>query len=700
MRAPLRKRLQPPALPAIFLPDGTPVSAFELVGDSKLLTDGSVANEGAEWDAFPAARIESSAGIVTFDLERPTELHTAWIQADANDTYAIFGSLDGNSFSKIGVLPRVEGQLGLRSRAADLGGSAARFVSFGEARGDGSFSIAEIQLFCRTPVPFPPRLNVVSAPLAGAAEPLGWNDTTSARFELALALAALLVVGKGAWLAAPAGGERRRTARDGLLALLGVLSVFAYVNFGAFHFPSFVHTWDMYHYFVGAKYFRELEYERLYECTAVADAEIGLRRRVELRTMTDLRNNAPMPAGEILAHPEDCKAHFSDARWNDFKNDLEFFRSHMSAKRWEDVQTDHGFNATPVWAIAGSLLANTGPASNIRITVLATLDCALMLAMAALIGWSFGWRILCVALIVYATNFPSRWYWTGGSLLRYDWIFWAVAGVCLVKKEREVLGGFAIGYAALLRIFPGFLLLGPLLACAQHLVKTRTLDRHHGRVLAGAALAVVLLVPLSMTLATGPEIYPRFLANTAKHASTPLTNHMGLRTVLSYRPSEVGRRLRSDRLADPWSEWKTARANAFHRSRWVFAALVLGVLLLLTRAVRDREPWVALALGATSIAFVAELTCYYYAFVIVVALLAYRRGGVAPVLLATTAATQMIAACGWWTDEQYVAMSVVTLAGLGAILAWFAVAPERVLGYPVQSPLLGRGAGRTCAGRQ
>ena len=33
-----------------------------------------------------------------------------------------------------------------------------------------------------------------------------------------------------------------------------------------------------------------------------------------------------------------------------------------------------------------------------------------------------------VALLVFATNFPSRFYWTGGSFLRWDWLFYLVAG--------------------------------------------------------------------------------------------------------------------------------------------------------------------------------------------------------------------------------------------------------------------------------
>ena len=61
--------------------------------------------------------------------------------------------------------------------------------------------------------------------------------------------------------------------------------------------------------------------------------------------------------------------------------------------------------------------------------------------------WAFGWRTTCVALAVFATNFPSRFYWTGGAFLRWDWLFYFVGGVCLVKKERPMLGGFFLGYS-------------------------------------------------------------------------------------------------------------------------------------------------------------------------------------------------------------------------------------------------------------
>src|SRR6185503_1213065 len=152
----------------------------------------------------------------------------------------------------------------------------------------------------------------------------------------------------------PAGHVRRQ-----LLVLVGVLSFLAYFNFGAFHFGNYTHYWDTYHYYVGSKYFKEMSFDRLYDCASVADSEDpSLRRRVELRKIMNLRTNVLGSTTEILAHPELCKAPFTPERWQMFKKDIEYFRNRHGVKRWEEAQTDHGYNATPVWNIVGSTVAN------------------------------------------------------------------------------------------------------------------------------------------------------------------------------------------------------------------------------------------------------------------------------------------------------------------------------------------------------
>jgi len=58
------------------------------------------------------------------------------------------------------------------------------------------------------------------------------------------------------------------------------------------------------------------------------------------------------------------------------------------------------------------------------VLLLDAIDALLITAMALLMWWAFGWRTVSVALLVLATNFPSRWDWIGGSFLRFDWLFW------------------------------------------------------------------------------------------------------------------------------------------------------------------------------------------------------------------------------------------------------------------------------------
>ena len=56
----------------------------------------------------------------------------------------------------------------------------------------------------------------------------------------------------------------RPRRRVELLFLL--VAVATYFNFGAFHFGKFVHNWDTFHYYVGAKYFSELRYDGFVGC--------------------------------------------------------------------------------------------------------------------------------------------------------------------------------------------------------------------------------------------------------------------------------------------------------------------------------------------------------------------------------------------------------------------------------------------------
>jgi hypothetical protein len=659
-----------------------PSAWLDIAGAVERATDGQIAPEGAQWNAPVAVVLTTGAATLTWDLGRVVTARAAWIQADANDAYTVWGSIDGRDFRVLGQIDPVAGH-GLRARKLALGAAPIRFLRFGEGRGDDLYSLSEIALYCQLPTPFPPAMAVVDAPPATVARTIFtyWNDTSSARWELALAVAGLFLLEWGRRLRRDGRPHAHAKLRDRLLASVGLVAALTYVNFGCFHFGSFIHDHEWTHYYLGSKYSAELSYDRLYECLSIADVEAGLRRRVELRKLRNLRTNNIETTAEILAHPDRCTSHFSADRWEAFKRDAAFFRARQSAQRWDRIQVDHGYNATPVWNAVGRALASLSSASDGQLYALALLDPLYLLATIAVIWWAFGWRVLSVALLVFATNFPSRFYWTGGAFLRWDWLFYVVAGLCCLRKQRPALAGAALASAALLRVFPVFAFAGPILAAAWRLREKGSLEPTQRRLFAGAAGATVLLVTLSLPLSGGLRGYRDFLANTRKHESTYMTNNMGLQTVLSWRPSQVGRVLNDERQLEPWAPVKEARQIAFRQLRPLYVVLVVGFLALLALAVRRQETWVAAALSLATIAVAVELTSYYYAFLLGVALLSEKREEVGRWLLGLTIFTGVIAwaplrGMSTWFDEQYTAMAAGSVAVLTAIVWCFCCAPR------------------------
>jgi len=659
-----------------------PIGWQDIQGDKALVTNGEVTQEGAIWNASQAVVLDSAVASLAYDLGTEMPIAAVHIQADANDVYPISGSLDGRSWKLLGQLEIAEGVHGLRSRSLNLGGVRTRYLRITEPTGDSSFSISEFQAFCRLPDVFPPALKEVKASTQKSIES-GWNDVSSRQWEMVLACLVLSLLWWGRILRQEGRPNHAKKLRDGLLVVVLLVSSATYLNFFSFHFGNFIHGWDTFHYYVGSKYFKEMGYSRLYECVAVADSEDPRWvRRVELRKLTNLRTNALETTKQILAHPEECTKHFTPARWQEFKRDNEYFRGRETPKRWDETSTDHGYNATPVWNMLGSILANTAPASRTHLLLLNLIDPLYYLGMILLSIWAFGWRVTAVAMAVFATNFASRFYWTGGAFLRWDWLFFTAATVCFLKKKMPIAAGLSLGYAALLRVFPGFLVVGPVLGFGMHLYQSRRvfpltdLSKFYLRFFLGGILAVAVLVPASFSTSHGIESYKEFVKNSIKHKETPLTNYMGLRTVIAYRPDEVGRLMRDNNKPDPWASWKKARIDGYHNAFPLYVAIALGFLVLIALATRKAEPWMAAALGITFIPIAAELTCYYYAFIIGIAYLHEKNEDVGIILLALTAASEFISLAPirympGWIDEQYTWISLATLIAFGLIVWWF-----------------------------
>lgn len=645
------------------------ITATGIGGDTRLVNDGRLAIEGSAWNHLLALTLPTTDSELAFDLGRVEQLQYLLLQGDANDVYSLEASEDGRVYRQIWQIPIKHGKHGLRSRTIRLTAPIrARFLRLQALEGDKSYSVAEFRAYCRKPTPWPPPSILISNLVAKkhAGTSIFWRPVVINSVKAGLAVMAFLLVAWALVLRRAGQPQMDQKLRDGILIAVGLLSIAGYFNLFNYHSGRFVHTWEFYHYYVGAKYSPELGFTRLYDCTVAADVDAGLGSRAAKRTIRNLRSNTLESAAAAVANTADCKKHFEPERWTEFKADVAYFRRKMSSGRWSDLQKDHGYNATPVWGALGRLMASTGPASDSQIFGLALLDPLLFAAMWAAVWWAFGWRMMIFAIIFWGTNYPARFFWNGGAYLRMDWLALSIISICLLRKERHFWGGAAITYATLLRIFPGFIVVGLILKVLAEMLRRKTfyLSSGHKRFAVGCITAMAVLVGISGWAAGSYSSWGEFYQNSRKHLSTPLTNNMGLKTVVAYQHQTRAQMLKDDKLREPFKPWKEARVRVFKERQILFFLLVGGFLFLLFRAVRDQEDWVAATLGITLIPVATELTCYYYSILLGLAFLWPHSKGIVFALFGYSALTWACFGIWGWYDAQFTWMSLLTIVFL------------------------------------
>jgi hypothetical protein len=498
-----------------------------------------------------------------------------------------------------------------------------------------------------------------------------------------VAAAGALLLGWGWWLRRRGRAEQAKVERDRCLIALTALTVFLTLAPSGFDFDRFVHGWDAFHYYMGGKYFRELGYYRLYDCTLIADAEALGSAAVQQTAVRDLRTNELKPAAEVFRHRDVCKERFTRERWRAFARDVTFFRPLLPPARWLALRTDHGYNPPPTWGLLATPLTNLAPASKAQVTALILLDPLLIGAMSGAIAWAFGWRVMCVALLFFGNNYPANWDWTGGSILRYDWLFAAVTGICVLRRQRFAAAGALLTWGVAIRVFPVLILAAVALGRIERMISERRLALEPGdRRLLAASLATAVVLFLGATaVAGGLGSWIGFAEKSRIHLATPLVNHAGLRSVLAY-DHDLREAMVVDRRnpGDPYVRWREGRHDTFAARAPLFPVLVAAYLALLAVAVRRRPEWVAAVLGAGAIAVVFELTGYYHAILLVLAFLWPLREGVGIGLLSFAALSRLVASLGLARDEIFLLTNLMTLALVVGTTAAFARRdpPERV----------------------
>jgi len=466
---------------------------------------------------------------------------------------------------------------------------------------------------------------------------------------------------------------RRLSIHGERLALIcfALAGAYGWTSFLDFHGGGHpLHMHEAFHYHLGPKYFKENGYTRLYECAALAEAEGGRQHLVERRKLRSLEDYTLYRGPKALKDPSMCKSHFTDARWQEFKKDVDYFKRHFHLGHWQNVLfADHGYNATPVWNLFGSLITKNVEVSDAWMRYLAMIDPILYLASFALMLWAFGLRTMSLAMVIWGIGFPWDFYYNGGAFARVPWLFTAVAGLCFLKKEKGVWGGACLALSVLLLWFPAAFVLGIVIKLGHSLWKRRRLSKLEQRVVIGALACSAVLLPWAAYEAGGANAYKEQLKKVAMHSATPFTNHMGIRTVFAWHPQRTAARLYDSRLSDPYDRYQVMRVATF-KSRIVFYWItILAAMAVFAWVVTRRPLWVGVALGPLIVYLFFEPACYYYSFILLSVPIAIRRADGAEILITASLLTQIVRVVIGGSDQGYAACALIVGAALFYMLA-------------------------------
>jgi hypothetical protein len=429
-------------------------------------------------------------------------------------------------------------------------------------------------------------------------------------------------------------------------------------------YDNYYHRHELYHYYLGSKYFTEVGYKRLYACTAIAEVESGRGRHIRSLKIRDLAGDnllLPTPETYVFSDPDQCKRHFTEQRWQAFRSDVAWFEASSRGDYWDKMREDHGYNPPPVWTMTGQVFARLAPPSDPFFKILASLDVMLQLGVILMLNWAFGWRVMTLAAVFFGCNLPANSTWTLGAFLRQDWLFLFTAAVCLARKRQFAFAGAALAWSSLLRIFPVVAFSGVGLIMAFHWLRHRSLHRDHIRFALGALVAGTSLIAASIAV-TGVDAYPDFIAHIRAHKNTPLTNNLGLEMIVAHDWDGRMAFLKDTRLDDEMSVWMSHYAGRVRAMRPVIIAVSLGVFAWMGWALRRiKRLWAGILLSLPLLMSVLCLTCYYYAFFFPLAALSVLVPEIGPAYLALAAGSQVLTRF-YWIDDQYTAESYLFYA--------------------------------------
>jgi hypothetical protein len=418
-----------------------------------------------------------------------------------------------------------------------------------------------------------------------------------------------------------------------LLVLAVLFSFGVYHNLGNFRGGGFVHYADMFNYYLNTKYFKEVGYFELYDAVIVADTEQG-NQLARLPFYSDLRTYKNTYRERALEDSDKIRHHFSNERWNAFKEDVAFFKKATgmphSPGGFMFLLMDHGYNGSPVTTLILGTIANIVPLTQLKL--LAFLDVFLMLAMSGVVFRTFGLEMGALFAVYFCVNILNAADSVSGSFLRYDWLFYIVVAVCLLERKRYASSAFFLTLAAMLRIFPAALFYGMAVIIFKNAKATRVVDKKYKRFIlaAGVTGAALFLLPAVYTRSI-VQPWNDFSQKIELHDRGVYVNHLGFRGIALFESSHLSLEsfiniYTSTKTNDIVRHWQDVKEAELKEKRPAIAFAALLVLMGLTAIIWKRESETEAVLWPLVFVYTASYPShYYYTFLCLLILLFFKR---------------------------------------------------------------------------
>lgn len=455
----------------------------------------------------------------------------------------------------------------------------------------------------------------------------------------------------------------RRAARA-LLVVSAVAALLAWFRFGVVHRPFQFH--EVFHYDLGTKYFAELGYEGLYDCTALADFEIaradGVAPRLtgRVRDLRDVLSDLDLPEARRRC-TDGVRPAFTLQRWAAFEDDVRALQRLVPSEAWDDVVDDKGLNPPPTFVALAASITNSIPlvAGGLpTYLALTSIDLLLLAAMALALHRTLGASPVLVAAVTFGASFLASYGWLGAAVLRFTWVAGVVLGLAAAQRRRWMLAGALLGWAACDRVFPAAFLVGAMVPLAW---QARSSPRHRralARMAVGAAATSVVAGLLSIAF-FGLAPWGTFLVRMERDVHVHHVLMLGLDKVLTFRSWVAGQDFHGHEGLARFRAWNERIEATAAATRPVTVVLQGAWMLAVAWVARARRPLEASVLFGTSAMFVlASPVSYYWVVlalvpaVLVRGLLRARSGARRPWLVA------FLVFQAWWVSTLLVPRAV------------------------------------------